>query len=269
MTSEIAASLNRIGAMLLRYWFLIRGSWPRVFSLMYWPTVSMLMWGFIQKFLMDQGGPMAQAVGFLIGAVILWDVLFRGQLGFSLSFFEEIWSRNLGHLLVSPLRAHEFILALMASSFLRCLISVVPASLIAIILFDFSVYAMGLALGAFFFSLMVFGWALGLLVAGLVMRFGQSAEEIAWAIVFAILPLCGVYYPTRVLGEPLHALSFALPPKYVFDAMRDILQNQAFDPRLLGAAFALDLVYLALGLAAFLFFLDRARVRGMLLAVGE
>lgn len=265
----MSASLNRIGAMLLRYWFLIRGSWPRVFSLMYWPTVSMLMWGFIQKFLMSQGGPLAQAVGFLIGAVILWDVLFRGQLGFSLSFFEEIWSRNLGHLLVSPLRPYEFIIALMASSFLRCLISVVPASLIAIFLFHFSVYEMGFALGAFFFTLMMFGWALGLFVAGLVMRYGQSAEEIAWAIVFAILPLCGVYYPTQILPEPLHALSFALPPKYVFDAMRDILQNQAFDLGLLAASFGLDLVYLALGLAAFLYFLDKARVRGMLLAVGE
>jgi ABC-2 type transport system permease protein len=255
--------------MLLRYWFLIKGSWPRIFSLMYWPTVSMLMWGFVQKFLTEQGGPIAQAVGFLIGAVILWDVLFRGQLGFSLSFFEEIWSRNLGHLLVSPLRVHEFIIALMASSFVRCVISVVPASLLAIAMFHFSVYAMGFALGAFFFSLMMFGWALGLLVAGLVMRFGQSAEEIAWAIVFAILPLCGVYYPTSVLPGPLHALSFILPPKYVFDAMREILQNQAFEPRLLAAAFGLDFVYLGLGVMAFFFFLDKARNRGMLLAVGE
>jgi ABC-2 type transport system permease protein len=263
------ASLNRIVAMLLRYWYLIKGSWPRIFSLMYWPTVSMLMWGFVQKFLSAQGGAVAHAVGFLIGAVILWDVLFRGQLGLSLSFFEEIWSRNLGHLLVSPLRLHEFILALMASSFLRCLISVVPASLLAIVLFDFSIYGMGLALGLFFFSLMMFGWALGLMVAGLVMRFGQSAEEIAWAIVFAILPLCGVYYPTSVLPGPLHALSFALPPKYIFDAARDILQNERFDPALMEAAFGLDLLYLGLGLAAFFFFLDKARERGMLLAVGE
>lgn len=265
----MADSLDRVSAMLLRYWFLIRGSWPRIFSLMYWPTISMLMWGFIQKFLMEQGGPLAQAVGFLIGAVILWDVLFRGQLGLSLSFFEEIWSRNLGHLLVSPLRTYEFILALMASSFVRCVIAVVPASILAIYLFDFSVYAMGAALAAFFFSLMMFGWALGLVVAGLVMRFGQSAEEIAWAIVFAILPLCGVYYPTSVLPGPLHALSFALPPKYIFDAMRDILARESFDPALLAAAYGLDLVYLGLGVAAFFFFLGKARERGSLLAVGE
>jgi ABC-2 type transport system permease protein len=262
-------SLNRILAMLLRYWYLIKGSWPRIFSLMYWPTVSMLMWGFVQKYLSAQGGAIAHVVGFLIGAVILWDVLFRAQLGFSLSFFEEIWSRNLGHLLVSPLRSYEFILALIASSFVRCVISVVPASLIAILMFHFSVYAMGFALALFFLSLMMFGWGLGLIVAGLVMRFGQSAEEIAWAIVFAILPLCGVYYPTRVLPDALHALSFALPPKYVFDAMRDILQHQAFDSRLLMAAFGLDLLYFALGVAAFFFFLDKARDRGMLLAVGE
>ena len=42
--------------------------------------------------------------GTLIGAVILWDILFRGQLGFSISFLEEMWARNLGNLMMSPLK---------------------------------------------------------------------------------------------------------------------------------------------------------------------
>ena len=45
--------------------------------------------------------------------MLLWDILFRGQLGFSISFLEEMWSRNLGNLMMSPLRPVEFITALM------------------------------------------------------------------------------------------------------------------------------------------------------------
>ena len=46
--SDLAASLRRIGAMVLRYWYLIRSSWPRILELVYWPFVQMLMWGFLQ-----------------------------------------------------------------------------------------------------------------------------------------------------------------------------------------------------------------------------
>ena len=65
----------------------------------------MLMWGFLQTYLAEQASIFAQAGGVLVGAVLLWDILFRGQLGFSVSFLEEMLSRNLGNLLISPLRA--------------------------------------------------------------------------------------------------------------------------------------------------------------------
>lgn len=269
-TSAASRSLGRIGAMILRYWWLLVGSWPRILSVIYWPIVSMVMWGFVQKFIQSSGAnAMSAAMSFLIGAVILWDILFRSQIGFSLSFFEEIWSRNLGHLLVSPLKLWEFVLALMTASIARAVLSLIPASLLAIWLFNFSVYGMGPALGLFFLALIMFGWALGLFVSGLVMRFGQSAEEIAWGSVFTILPLCGVYYPTSILPPAIRWLSYALPPKYIFDAMRSILRDQHFDGGLLIASFSLDAVYIALAAGAFLLFLDQARDRGILLSVGE
>ncbi len=42
----------------------------------------------------------ASTAGLLLGAVLLWDVLFRGQLGFTFTFLEEIWSRNLANLMM-------------------------------------------------------------------------------------------------------------------------------------------------------------------------
>ena len=120
--ASAASASRRIGAMVLRHAYLLRTSWPRIFELMYWPTIQMILWGFITRFLLTNSSYIAQAAGLLVSAVLLWDVLFRGQLGFSLSFLEEVWSRNLGNLSVSPLRPSEFLFSLMAMSLLRTLI---------------------------------------------------------------------------------------------------------------------------------------------------
>ena len=95
--------------MVRRYWYLLRSSWPRMLDLIYWPAVQMLMWGFLQIYVSQNAGFFAQAGGVFIGAVLLWDILFRGQLGFSISFLEEMYARNLGNLMMSPLRPAEFV----------------------------------------------------------------------------------------------------------------------------------------------------------------
>src|ERR1051325_7820046 len=118
-----AFSPRRVAAMVLRYWYLLRSSWPRLLDLVYWPAVQMLMWGFLQLYIGQNAGFFARAGGIFIGAVLLWDILFRGHLGFSLSFLEEMWSRNLANLMISPLRPAEFILALIVMSLTRLAIS--------------------------------------------------------------------------------------------------------------------------------------------------
>ena len=86
-------SRRRVLAMVRRYWYLLRGSWPRIVELMYWPTIQMIMWGFITMHLRDSSTWVAQAAGVLLTGVLLWDILFRGQLGYTLSFLEEMYSR--------------------------------------------------------------------------------------------------------------------------------------------------------------------------------
>ena len=86
--------------MLRRHLYLLRSSWPRVLDLVYWPTVQMILWGFITQFLAGHTGFRRQAAGFFLAAVLLWDVLFRGQLVVSLLFLEEMYARHLGHLFV-------------------------------------------------------------------------------------------------------------------------------------------------------------------------
>src|SRR4030081_286099 len=132
-----ASSTRRIPAMVLRSWYLIRSSWPRLLELVYWPAVQMLMWGFLQLYINQNAGFFARAGGTFLGAVLLWDILFRGQLGFSISFLEEMWSRNLANLMMSPLKPVELVIALMIMSVIRLAIGVVPVTLLAIAFFGF------------------------------------------------------------------------------------------------------------------------------------
>lgn len=263
------AMWGRIYAMILRHVYILRSSWPRLLDLAYWPTVQMIMWGFMSQFLAGQTSYIAQAFGVLLSAVLLWDVLFRGQLAVSISFFEEMWSRNLGHLFVTPLRPGEFAASLLSISLLRTLLGIVPASLLAVAFFGFSVYSLGLSLAAFFFSLLMFGWAIGLAVTGLVLRHGLGAENIAWGLVFALLPVSAVYYPVSVLPEWLQWVAYAMPAAYSFEGMRSILLHGVVRLDLMAAGFALNIVYLGLGVALFFHYFRVARRRGSLLQQGE
>src|SRR5271170_4034787 len=265
----LAFSPRRVAAMMLRYWYLLRSSWPRLIELIYWPAVQMITWGFIQYYVAENGSFFARAAGTFIGAVLLWDILFRGQLGFSISFLEEMWSRNIGNLMMSPLRPSEFITALMAMSVVRLLIGAVPVSLLAIAFFGFNLYGLGLALVAFFFNLMLTSWAIGIFVSGLILRNGMGAENLAWSIMFLFMPLTCVYYPVTTLPVWLQPVAWALPPTYVFEGMRALLIDNAFRPDLMLASLALNAVFFAAGVFGFLKLLGSARRHGSLMQTGE
>jgi len=264
-----AAPFRRVAALVLRHVYLLRSSGPRILELVYWPTVQMILWGFITLFLVNHSSWVAQASGVLISAVLLWDVLFRSQLGVSLVFMEEMWSRNLGHLFVSPLRPIELCGALVTVSLIRTLIGVGGAALIAIPLFQHSVFELGLPLIAFFVNLVMMGWAIGMLVSGVVLRYGLGAESFAWIAIFAVQPISGVYYPIETLPVWLQYVAAILPSSHVFEGMRAVLFEQTFRVDLLVKALILNVIYLGGGIAAFLGFFRLARIRGQLLHVGE
>lgn len=267
--SPAVESLRRMAALILRHIYLLRRSWPRVLELVYWPTVQMVLWGFITLFLVNHSSWLAQASGVLISGVLLWDVLFRGQLGVALVFMEEMWSRNLGQLFVSPLRPGELVAALLVMSLIRTLIGVGGAALIAIPLFQYSIFDLGLPLLAFFTNLIVMGWAIGLAVSGLVLRYGLGAESMAWIAIFAVQPISGVYYPIETLPGWLQAVAHGLPSSHVFEGMRAVLIDGRFRADLLVCALALNAIYLGAGIATFLAYFHSARVRGLLLHIGE
>ena len=256
--------------MLYRHAYLLLGSWPRLLDLIYWPTVQMVLWGFITQFLVGQSGWVAQAAGVFLSAVLLWDTLFRGQLGVSMCFLEEMYARHLGHLFVSPLRPGELVIANFLVSLMRVLIGVGGAAILAIPIFHFSIIgALGWALIPFFAVMMLFGWAIGLIIAGLVVRLGLGAESLAWAAIFFIQPFSAVYYPVQTLPVTVRWIAYLLPSAPVFEGMRAVLVENRFEWELFGQAVAVLLVWLVVGGIAFTMLFHSARRRGLLLQSGE
>jgi len=260
---------HRIAAMILRYWYLLMSSWPRLLELVYWPALQIITWGFLQNYISQNAGFFARAGGTLVGAVILWDILFRGQLGFSISFLEEMWARNLGNLMMSPLKPIEFLIALTAMSLIRLAIGVIPMTLLAMIFFDFNLYGIGFPLIAFFCNLIFTSWSVGIFVSGLVLRHGLGAESIVWTLMFGLMPLTCVYYPATVLPPWLQYVAWALPPTYVFEGMRTLLIQHVFRIDLMVEALAINAVLLVASFAVFLALLQSARRHGALIQSGE
>ena len=265
----LGGSIRRVKALVRRYIYLLRSSGVRLVELIYWPFLQMLTWGFLQKYLAGTTNPLAQAAGVLIGSILLWDILFRSNIGFATTFIEEMWSRNLGNLLTSPLRPYELIIALSVWSVIRLSVSMIPVATAAYFIFGFNLLDLGLPLVAFFAVLVLTSWSLGLISAGVILRYGLGAEELAWSLAFLLLPLCCVYYPVSVLPSWLQVVALALPPTHVFEGMRSILLRNTFDPKELWWALSLNAVYLLVGYVVFSRFLASARVNGTLLKLGE
>jgi ABC-2 type transport system permease protein len=265
----LAASARRVRALVRRHAYLFVKSWPRLVSTMYYPTVTMILWAFITLYLRPTASFLQDAPGFFIGAVLLWEVLYRGQLGVSLTFVEEVYARNLGNLFVSPLRLGEFIAGQLAMSIVRALVGVGGACVFAYLLFRYSLFSLGFPLIAFFVLLIVFSWAIGLAVSAIILRAGLGAEEVAWAAIFLLAPVSGVYYPLEVLPGWLQAIAAVLPTAHVFEGMRALLLQHEFRWDHFWWAAGLDVAYYAVGVLMFRAAVAKARERGSLMQMGE
>lgn len=265
----MSGSVRRISALVMRHVHLWSGSVMRIIDSIYWPAVQMVMWGFLSEFLAKQTSFVGQAFGVMLAGLLLWEIVVRGNLSLSIAFLEEMWSRNLGHLFVSPIRSWEMATGIVIVALLRTLLGLVPVSLMTWAFFGYSIYSLGLPLIAFFLILQMFSWSIGLAMSGLVMRVGQSAETFAWAAVFILMPVSGVFYPIGVLPGWLQVIAHAVPTSYVFEGMRSIVAENTVHWDLLALAFGLTIIYLVAGFQVFLWFFRSSRRAGSLLGQGE
>ena len=260
---------NKIFALSLRHLYLIKGSFPRILDLIYWPTVQIFLWGFISKFFTLNSSYYDNTVGIILSAAILYDFLFRSSISYNMMFLEEIWSRNFTNLFIAPIKISEIISALTFTAILRTLIGLVPAVIISIPLFGVSILKIGTPLIFLLLTLYIFGVTLGLLVTSGLLRFGPSFENIAWASLFFLAPLGCIYYPIEILPEWLQTIAKLLPLVHIFEEMRNILIDNIVNYVQILKAFIISLVYFVIGVMIFYISYSGAKKRGTLINMGE
>ena len=262
-------SWNKIYALSLRHIYLIKGSFPRILDLIYWPTIQIFLWGFISKFFTLNSTYYENTVGIILSAAILYDFLFRSSISYNMMFLEEIWSRNFTNLFIAPIKIKEIIAALTFTAIFRTLIGLVPAALLAIPLFGVSIFKIGVPLIFLLISLYIFGVTLGLLVTSGLIRFGPSFENIAWASLFFLAPLGCIYYPVEILPVWLQLIAKLLPLVHLFEEMRSILIDNIVNYHSILKACLISLVYFIIGIIVFYVSYDGAKKRGTLINMGE
>ena len=262
-------NLSKIFALSLRHVYLIKGSFPRILDLIYWPTIQIFLWGFISKFFTLNSSYFENTVGIILSAAILYDFLFRSSISYNMMFLEEIWSRNFTNLFIAPIKISEIIAALTFTAIFRTLIGLVPAALLAIPLFGVSIFKIGIPLIFLLITLYIFGVTLGLLVTSGLVRFGPSFENIAWASLFFLAPLGCIYYPIEILPDLLQIIAKLLPLVHIFEEMRNILIYDIINYYQILKAIIISFIYFVFGIIVFYLSYEGAKNRGTLLNMGE
>jgi len=260
---------RRLYALLLRHVYLHLGSWPRIVEMMYWPLVNLASWGFVSLYVTKKFAHVETLGSTFVAGVVMTEMFIRPTSTMLMLFIEEMWSRNLGHLFASPIRMREYALGLMGITLLRSAIALTPAIIIAKYLFGFSLLGLGWPMAGFIGILAIDGCLFGLCIVALLLRFGMASEWLAWMATWLLIPFFAPYYPVSVLPEVFQYVSYALPPTYVFESMKSLINDGTLQAENLLIALGLTMLYTALAATLLHRAYQSARQRGGLLQAGE
>jgi ABC-2 type transport system permease protein len=255
----------RLWAVARRHAYVLCRSPHRLFDVSVWPIVDTVLFGSLGVFFVRQGGPSsagAAGVAYLLSGIVLWHVVYQAQIAVSTGFMEETWSRNLLSLMVTPLKELELVAGIALFGLVKLVMGVGVVTLAALGLYAFDVTALGLGLLPVIAILLMGGWAIALFVVGLILRFGNGAEALAWGIMFVVMPLGGVFYPVEALPAVVRPLSQLLPTTHAFAAGRDLVDGGPVPWGELGLAAAGTVVVTAAALAFVAWMLRLFRRRG-------
>ena len=257
-------NLNRVTGIMLRQFYLYRGSPVRAIPLFAWVTVDIVLWGFITRYLNTISSSGFNLIPALLGAVLLWDFFIRVMQGVTTAFFEDVWTRNFLNIFATPLSISEYIAGLVLSAVATGSVGLAVMLVLASTVFGLSFFVYGAAFVPFLLALFVFGIALGIFACAIVLRFGPASEWLIWPIPAVLSPFAGVFYPVATLPGWMQSISRLLPPSYVFEGMRKIVSGGAFSSTTLLGCNLLAIGYVMLGALFFTRIYQRAVRTGLI-----
>ncbi|MCR4328574.1 MAG: ABC transporter permease [Patescibacteria group bacterium] len=255
----------RVKALLMRNLYLYKRSLPRIMDILYWPVMELLIWGFLSVYLekLNFGG--VSVVTVLLGGILFWELLSRAQGAVSVAFLEDVWERNFLNIFVTPLKTIELLAAWFLIGLVRIVLVGIVAGGLAFLFYKFNIFTFGIYLIPFVLNLLLFGWIAGLFAIGIILRYGSSAQIIAWGILFLIQPFVAVFYPVSALPQSIQWICWILPPTYVFEGMRTVLATGVLPFRDFLLAAGTNAIYLVLVVWFFFRMFARVKEKGLLL----
>lgn len=243
---------NRIFAIVLRQFYLVRGSVSRIVPPCIWVGVDIIVWGFITRYLNNVTASAGNFVPTFLGAALLWNFLVRVMQGTTMPFMEDVWSRNFLNLFASPIKTSEYVTGLVLTSIATSAIGLMVMIVLASAVFGLSFFAYGMMFIPFLLVLFLFGIALGIFGCAIMLRLGPAAEWFIWPIPAIISPFACVFYPLSVLPHWMQFIARLLPPSYVFEGMRAIVAGGHGSATTLAMSAALAVFYIMLASWTFL-----------------
>jgi ABC-2 type transport system permease protein len=258
-------AVRRTGAIVLRQYYLLRGSPTRILPLFVWVSIDIVLWGFITRYLNSVASAPVNFVPVLLGAVLLWDFFIRVMQGVTTAFFEDIWSRSLLNVFATPIQIPEYLAGLVLTSIATSVVALGVMQILAVAIFGLSFFSYGAALAPFLLVLFLFGIALGIFGSAVVLRLGPAAEWLIWPIPAILSPFAAVFYPLSTLPVWMRGIARLLPPAYVFEAVRGIVAGHGAPARGLAIGVSMAALYIVLA-GAFFTHIYRQAVRTGLIA---
>jgi ABC-2 type transport system permease protein len=244
-------------------------SWPRslerIADAFWWPTFNLLIWGLVTTYLQQAVGSYQFFINLFLGGVIMWVFVYRAQEEIGIILLQEAWDRNLLNMFSSPLTIWEFTLAGVLLSALKLVLSVFWMIVLGYFLFQFNLFRYGLVLVPYAALLLVSGGIMGVIINGLIIRYGYRIQVFAWTLVLVLQPFSGVLYPISSLPVWMQQVAKFLPTSYVFEGMRTVLREGRVDIPGLVIATILNVIYILFAVWFFAWNFRKSKESGMLM----
>lgn len=242
--------LHRIQALFLRHLYPLKRDFDLLSDMIYWPMIDTLLWGITGQWLSSQGGGQSLLVAILM-ALILWNIIWRAQAEVSRNLMDEIWNNNLINLFSTPLSLAEWLFSVLMLSVVKTSITMTMLIPAVFFLYTVNVFQLGWWLPIFFLGATMTGWWIGLISAGIVLRYGPKVQTVIWTLPGILLPFSAIYFPLDRLPQVIQPISRLIPTTYIFESMRSLIAGQSVSLELMGLSFGLNILFLSLSIIYF------------------
>jgi len=242
---------HRIFGVVLRYSYTLKHSLDRLVDVFYWPLIDLLLFGLTAVYFTKYAPDAPTLVLMLIAGLLFWLVIWRGQYEVTIHLLEDMWNRNLLHLFVAPLKLSEWLVSVMLMGLIKAVISFSFTAALAYVFFKANILVVGWALLPFAFLLTIFGWTIGTLISGIVLRFGTKVQALCWTLGLALAPFSAIYYPLSTLPDWAQQIAVFIPTSYIFEGVREVILTGQVDAHKLLISAALSAVFFTLAIIFF------------------